>query len=240
MKFLGKLLIIVVFVCLMLSGAFTVFGEEMKIISPAELAQIIPNKKIVLINTMSKIECDDHSIVGSTCIPVETMEGAARKLPQDRLVVFYCESESGTRCRQAASIARAQGLQNIAILGGGSVGWRKAGFDEVSLERIRRRVIVSLGPVALRDFINKNKSNIFILDIRSEEAFHKGHIKGAENIPFYLLHERYSAIPSGKKIVVVDDKGLRSFLAASYLVDKGFRDVIRLARGMAGWNEGTN
>jgi len=48
------------------------------------------------------------------------------------------------------------------------------------------------------------------------------------------LHERYAEIPLGRQLVVTDEGGDRSFLAASYLIRKGI-DAVRLAGGMKQW-----
>jgi len=73
-----------------------------------------------------------------------------------------------------------------------------------------------------------------VLDIRSREKYEKGHLQGAMSIPMHQLHERYHELPHDRSLMLVDDQGFRSFLAASYLARKGFR-VIRLFGGMAAW-----
>ena len=58
----------------------------------------------------------------------------------------------------------------------------------------------------------------------------------AMNIPMALLHLRYQEISLDRHLVVVDEDGSRSFLAASYLSRKGFASIERLAGGMSAWD----
>jgi len=81
------------------------------------------------------------------------------------------------------------------------------------------------------------KRDLLILDIRREARFREGHLPGAINIPLFRLHERYQELPLNRPVLVVDDRGLRSFLASSYLVRKGIADVTRLFGGMERWQE---
>ncbi len=233
---LPALLIFVMFI--IAPGYLLAADIKIPTIEPKNLSQMMSEQKnkIVLVNTMSTIECDDHSIAGSLCIPVEIMKDRVKTLPGDKLIVFYCETETGVRCHKAAQIARDNGRENVAVLAGGAVGWRKAGFDEISRKRIPRQIIRSVPAGTVKEWIDK-KQSVAIVDIRSPESFGKGHIGGAVNISFHILNNKYSKIPKGKTIVVVDDKGLRSFLAASYLKSVGFVSVVRLGGGMEAWQE---
>lgn len=224
--------------CIIASGNILAADKKIPTIEPKNLSQMMREQKskIILVNTMSTIECDDHSIAGSLCIPVEIMKERVKTLPSDKLIVFYCETETGVRCQKAAQIARENGKENVAVLSGGAVGWRKAGFEEMSRKRIPRQIIRSVPAGTVKEWIDK-KHFATIVDIRSPESFTNGHIDGAVNISFHILNNKYSEIPKGKTIVVVDDKGLRSFLAASYLRSVGFESVVRLGGGMEAWQE---
>jgi rhodanese-related sulfurtransferase len=209
-----------------------------KVIQPEALHQMLEqNSEFTLINTMSSIECKDHSIPKSLCLPCETLEKQIGKLPNDkrRKLVFYCESELCLRSYKAAEKALKHGYTDVSILKDGLPGWKKAGFGVVSQERIPRRAIPSIKAPVLKTWMEE-KNSIVIVDIRSEEAFMQNHIDGAINIPFHLLDVRYDDLPLDSKILVVDERGFRSFLAASYLLRKGY-DVTRLFGGMEQWQK---
>lgn len=220
---------------------FTPAGAEKparKVIQPEALHQMLEqNSAFTLINTMSIIECRDHNIPTSLCIPCEALDKLIGKLPTDKQgkLVFYCESDLCLRSYKAAEKALKHGYTDVSVLKDGLPGWKKAGYEVTSQERIPRRAIPSVKPPLLKTWIDERKP-LFILDIRSEDAFEDSHIDGAVNIPFYLLDRQYDALPLNRKILVVDERGFRSFLAASYLARKGF-DVTRLFGGMDKWQK---
>ncbi|MCE5263727.1 MAG: rhodanese-like domain-containing protein [Deltaproteobacteria bacterium] len=208
-----------------------------KMVDPVELNQMLQKgEDLVLIDTMSRLECRDHSIPGSLCIADEEFAARAPKLLPDKkkLLVFYCESNRCYRSTETAALAIKQGYERVAVLKGGLPAWKEAGFETVSRERIPRLPVASIKPDRLARWLLE-KRDLLILDIRREERFREAHLPIAVNIPLYRLHERYAEIPLNRPVLVVDDRGLRSFLAACYLVRKGVSDVKTLFGGMAGW-----
>jgi len=207
------------------------------LLEPAELRQMFQRgEDIVLIDTMSRLECMDHSIPGSLCVADEEFAAHAPKLFPDknRHLVFYCESDRCYRSRETAAIALQQGYTRVSVLRGGIPAWKEAGFDTISQERIPRVPAESIKPDRLARLLLE-KRDLLILDIRREERFREGHLPGAINIPLFRLHERYQELPLNRPVLVVDDRGLRSFLVSSYLVRKGVADVKRLFGGMERW-----
>lgn len=210
---------------------------RLKLLEPVELKQMLQRgDDLVLIDAMSRLECMDHSISGSLCIADEEFSAKASKLLPDKkkLLVFYCESDRCYRSSETAEVALKQGYERVAVLKGGIPAWKEAGYDTVSRERIPRLPVASIKPDRLARWLLE-KRDLLILDIRREERFRDGHLPGAVNIPLYRLHERYAEIPLNRPLLVVDDRGLRSFLASCYLVRKGVTDVTRLFGGMERW-----
>jgi len=207
-----------------------------KEIQPEALQQmLVQNADLMLINTMSYIECRDHSIPGSICIPCGTFDEQTDRLPRDkqRKLVYYCESDLCLRSSQCAEKSIKLGYTNVSVLKNGLPGWKMAGFSVVSQERIPREAIQSIKPFMLKRWMAEGKP-LFILDIRSKDDFREGHIDGAVNIPFSRLEEQYHKLPLDQLIIVVDERGFRSFIAACYLARKGF-EMTRLFGGMERW-----
>ncbi len=206
-------------------------------IQPQTLARMIAEGKkppLVLVNTMGLIECLDHGIAGSLCIPAEEFEKRINELPdRNRTLVLYCESETSQKSCGAADIAVQQGYRDVHVLDGGLPAWKAAGYETVSTERIPRRAVPSIKPAALRKRIEQ-KRGFLLVDIRSEPAFQKERIEGALNIPMYQLHRRWRELPLDRPLVLVDNRGFRSPLAASYLATKGYA-VEPLFGGMTAW-----
>lgn len=207
-------------------------------LAPEQLKTMLERKEdLILVNTMSRIECLDHSIPGSVCVAAEEFSSQASRLLPDknRRLVFYCESNLCNRSEEtAARAATQQGYRRVAVLEGGMQAWKKAGYGTVSRERTPRVPVESVKPERLEQWL-KERKDLLILDVRQSERFQEGHLPNAINIPLYRLHERYHELPLNRLLLVVDDMGLRSFLASSYLVRKGIPNVKRLFGGMERW-----
>jgi hydroxyacylglutathione hydrolase len=207
--------------------------KEQNNFDPAGLVALLKETNAVVIDTMSYLECLDHRIPGSQCIPLEELD---KKLPaaipkKEQPLVFYCESEKCPRAPLAYEKAKLLGYGSIYVLEGGLVAWKKAGHEVETIERVKRAPVVSIKSEKLLTLL-KDKKHLFVLDVRSEDTFKANHIDGAINIPFYTLHRRLSEIPKNVPVIVVDENGKRSFLACCYLINNGITDVTRLFGGM--------
>ncbi len=82
--------------------------------------------------------------------------------------------------------------------------------------------------------------NIKIIDLRSPEAFAKGHIKGAVNLEFSKIPDYFSNVIKPfefDKIVMVCKSGQTSSYATSLLRLMGYGNVYAMRWGMSGWNK---
>ncbi|HOS96211.1 MAG TPA: rhodanese-like domain-containing protein [Deltaproteobacteria bacterium] len=193
----------------------------------------LEKEQLTLVNVMSRIECLDHRIAGSQCIACEEFKDNLSSIPRDRKLVLYCESEACTRSCLAADEAVKAGMKDVYVLEAGMPAWKAAGFPLESVQRVPRMYVQSVKAGELTAWLDRHPEFV-VLDIRARDRYEKDHLKGALNIPLYQLHERYHELPQDWSLMVVDDQGFRSFLAASYLARKGFR-VMRLFGGMAAW-----
>jgi len=231
----GRLLIFLLLAAGLCVPGYTAYAAGWKIVDAQILHGWMKTEHVTLINVMSRIECQDHRIPGSLCIACEEFEKRLSEVPREGKVVLYCETEACTRSCNAGEVAVRKGLTNIYVLKGGMPAWKKAGYALESPQRIVRVPIQSIKARELDSWRGRYRDAL-ILDIRSEAAYAGNHLQGALNIPFYRLHERYGQLPERRPLLIVDDRGFRSFLAGSYLFHKGFRDVKRLFGGMAAWN----
>jgi rhodanese-related sulfurtransferase len=240
MRLLAKHAIIVILMVMVTAPGSSAPAAEKRweTVSPRDLRQMMAAvRKPVLINTMSPLECADHSIPGSMCIPAEEFESHLLRLPaeKDRTLVFYCESEITYKSCEAADLAVGKGYTRVMVLDGGLPSWKRAGYETEAAERIPREAVEAIKPPVLRQWL-KEKKDILLVDIRPEKLFQQGHIEGAVNIPMYRLHLRYRELPLNRLLILVDNRGFRTPLAASYLIRKGY-EVKRLFGGMAKWEE---
>ena len=205
-----------------------------KNIDPTTVVSLMKEKNAGVIDTMSYLECMDHRIPGSQCIALEEID---KKLlsafpNKSQPLIFYCESDRCPRAGLAYEKAKQLGYENIFLLEDGLVAWKRAGYEVETIQRVKRAPIISIKSLKLQVLI-KEKKDLFILDIRSEDLFKANHLDGAKNIPFYELHKKLHEVPKNVPVIVVDENGKRSFLACCYLINNGVKDVIRLFGGMA-------
>jgi len=78
-----------------------------------------------------------------------------------------------------------------------------------------------------------------IVDVRDEDEFFSGHIKGAKNVSRDLLEETVSEIAPDRSsaILVYCAAGNRGALAADSLQKMGYLNVFSLKGGLSGWLE---
>lgn len=72
---------------------------------------------------------------------------------------------------------------------------------------------------------------MYLVDLRGREAYARGHLQGAVNIPFDELEERLGELPVGVPLVFYCVRGSQSMLACNHLSDRGYY-VVNAAGGL--------
>lgn len=105
------------------------------------------------------------------------------------------------------------------------------------LDAARARV-PALDPAALRQRLGSTES-LVLRDVREADEFRQGHLPGALHLPRGQLELRVDSVLPAREasVVVYCASGARAALAASTLVDLGYRAVSRLEPGFARWRE---
>lgn len=96
--------------------------------------------------------------------------------------------------------------------------------------------LLNVEPTAAVQLIN---NDALIVDLRSVDAFAKGHIVGAKNIPSDELESKINTLDAAKSkpIVAVCDTGVSSTKAVNALRAAGYESVYGLQGGMGGWTQ---
>lgn len=92
-----------------------------------------------------------------------------------------------------------------------------AGFAAENVLAGRAEVITST------EFLESNKENSTVVDVRTELEFSNGHINGAVNIPVDDLRQRLNELNKSKEIIVYCQVGLRGYVAERILMQNGFK-----------------
>jgi rhodanese-related sulfurtransferase len=111
-------------------------------------------------------------------------------------------------------------------------------FFVLVFTELRRKAsgLVAVDPVAAVSLIN---NDAVVIDLRSAEAFGRGHIVNATNIPldeFDVSHDKVTKLKD-RPIVAVCDSGVRSNKAVTDLRKSGFESVYGLKGGMSAWSQ---
>ncbi len=87
-----------------------------------------------------------------------------------------------------------------------------------------------------------DRGDVFILDVRRQDEYDAGHIRGStripvQDIPQQELNKSISEIPRDKKILVYCRTGQRSTMASEILVNSGFKEVYNMKGGISEWTK---
>jgi len=82
-----------------------------------------------------------------------------------------------------------------------------------------------------------NARNPQVIDIRAAEAFSKGSLPNARNIPSGKMAERLGELKKDKPVLLVCETGTSAGRTAALLRSSGFGDVYILGGGLAAWRE---
>ena len=85
----------------------------------------------------------------------------------------------------------------------------------------------------------QNRESAVVVDVCEAEAFKKGHIEQAINLPFDQINDKISKLNKhkNKPIIIACQNGTRSAKAVSILRGKEFKQLYILEGGLAAWKK---
>jgi NADPH-dependent 2,4-dienoyl-CoA reductase/sulfur reductase-like enzyme/rhodanese-related sulfurtransferase len=78
-------------------------------------------------------------------------------------------------------------------------------------------------PVCHWDYVDKNKENVLVVDVRNPQEVEVESIPGANNIPLPQLRARMAELPKDKEILVFCRSAQRSYYATRILMQNGYK-----------------
>ncbi|CAN5185285.1 rhodanese-like domain-containing protein [soil metagenome] len=88
--------------------------------------------------------------------------------------------------------------------------------------------------ISVSDAIARVDAGAYLVDVREQDEWDRGHAPAAHSIPMSRLNESIDQIPTGQEVLVVCLSGGRSARVSSALADTG-RTPINVAGGMLAW-----
>lgn len=106
----------------------------------------------------------------------------------------------------------------------------------ISCGESNSQIVVNLAAPKFQQLIKKQPG--IIIDVRTSQEFHSGHLKEASNVDFYSesFLDKLKILRKDVPIFLYCRSGGRSSLAASMMVDLGFDKVYNLIGGIGSWN----
>lgn len=147
-------------------------------------------------------------------LPLKTLKKGEFSLEGYEDVNFIVVGGFEREAEEAANILRQEGIRSVAT---------EPGYKETSYQLVTYKTILA------KDFIDKIKDDIFIIDTRSKEDYDQGHIAGAINISPEDFGDKLNQVPKKGPIYVIGYDTDRTFPMGL----KDYRDdVIFVYEGM--------
>lgn len=225
--------------------------------------ELIENPPFLLdVRENAEWEADGY-IDGAVHVPLREVGFNLDLLPEkDTPIVVYCKS--GHRGAIAMTALQILGYSNVRNLAGGINGWIGADYDvvggqaaapaEVKLPEGQVLDAAALEPVIFAEIVDiaskpgfgtitndglrQVMDKVFLLDVREDNEWANGHLKGAVHIPLRALAENLNLLPTDQAapIVIYCAGGHRGAMAQMALELLGYTDVMNLRGGFNGWD----
>ncbi|WP_346296564.1 sulfurtransferase [Rhodopseudomonas sp. P1] len=104
---------------------------SVKTISPIEAHRLVTEGGAVLVDVRERHEIAREHIDGAIELPLTGFKHGDLGAVQGRKAIFFCHSGGRTRMYAGQIEAKASGVCEPYVLGGGILSWRKAGFPTV-------------------------------------------------------------------------------------------------------------
>lgn len=101
--------------------------DYLKMLSPAELHQIMQDEDIFLVDVHTPQQ--QHIKGTDLVIPFNEIDKRQDKLPKDKNTPIYLYCKGGPMGNAASKTLHELGYQNLYNLDGGAMAWKKAGFE---------------------------------------------------------------------------------------------------------------
>jgi len=203
--------------------------------SPQGVYKMIENGA-VLFDVREQGEYGEVRIPGAINLPVSEINSRWKEIPHDSEVILHCRS--GHRSGLVVNILRARAnYSQLYNLDGGLRAWYIAGLPidtaQIDFKSDKPSLIEEIGVKAAYHRLQEQASAL--IDVREEDEFQQGHPAGAVNLPLTKIGHSVAVLQSKTPLMLICDEGIRSDIAAAFLVHQGVKQVANVTQGVTAW-----
>ena len=180
----------------------------------------------LVIDTRSPHQFGEGHIPGAICV---FLHGSAFPTrvgfvvpPRSRLLLVV--KDEGDLIEATTQLAVVGFDAVLGYLDGGMEAWREA---ELPLQALNQITV---------DDLHALRHDLKVLDVRDQNEWDEGHIKGAVNIPYYHIEQRLQELNPAQPLAVICGSGQRSTIASSLLQRHAFTQLFNVVGGMEAWD----
>jgi rhodanese-related sulfurtransferase len=129
------------------------------------------------------------------------------------------------------------GYKNVYVYNEGLPEWIRRGYPTEILSVYPKPEITLMSGAELKAMVD-SRDDFVLVDLRDEGDRKAGWIKGSVHIDMEDLDRRYQDLPKDKKIVLLCLFGKQGYMAARFLVSKGYKpeNLVKIDGGFVdGW-----
>ena len=97
-----------------------------------------------------------------------------------------------------------------------------AAKDPVNLAGMLAENVLN-GDMLVADWLELDRTDALLLDVREADEFATGHIPNAINVPLSQMRDRHSELPMDREIWIYCGVGQRAYFATRFLAQRGYR-----------------
>lgn len=204
--------------------------------------------EVALLDVREEGVFSKNHLLFATPLPLSRFElGLAALVPRRSTPVILIDDDDGLADRAAALMQRL-GYGNLAVLAGGNIAWKTAGYELFSGVHVPSKAFgefveheagtPNLSAQELKAKVDAGEK-LVILDSRPMDEYRVMNIPGGIDCPgAELIRSVHDAAPSEDTLVVVNCAGrTRSIIGAQSLINAGVpHKVVALRNGTMGWH----
>jgi rhodanese-related sulfurtransferase len=222
---------------------------KIRVLAPAELQQALHDgREIALLDVREDGEFGEDHLLFATPLPYSRLElGIGPLVPRRTARIVLCDDGASGVAQRAAARLAALGYTDLAVLDGGTRGWKAAGYALFKGVNVPSKLFGELVEhayntprITAADLLKmrENGEDFALFDGRPVHEHHKMTIPGSTCCPNAELPYRVaSMVKNPKTKIIVNCAGrTRSILGAQTLINFGIPNpVYALENGTQGW-----